>query len=39
LFSLKSKSIASSILDEHSAAHVAGLFRAFSDTSRTFQTL
>jgi DNA-binding transcriptional ArsR family regulator len=24
----------SSILDEHSAAHVAELFRAFSDTSR-----
>ena len=23
-----------SILDEHTAAHVAGLFRAFSDTSR-----
>ena len=26
--------MASSILDEHSAAHVAELFRAFSDTSR-----
>ncbi|MBA4380350.1 MAG: ArsR family transcriptional regulator, partial [Anaerolinea sp.] len=25
---------ASSILDEHTAAHVAELFRAFSDTSR-----
>lgn len=26
--------MASSLLDEHSAAHVAELFRAFSDTSR-----
>jgi ArsR family transcriptional regulator len=29
-----SKSSSTSVLDEHTAAHVAELFRAFSDTSR-----
>ncbi len=29
-----SKSVSPPILDEHTAAHVAELFRAFSDTSR-----
>jgi ArsR family transcriptional regulator len=31
---MSSSPIPSSILDEHTAAHVAELFRAFSDTSR-----